>query len=169
MERNLKSFDLTSSLKKGGHAPLKKYSNDDFFTVIFYRSSFIGILLGAVGIIFFYNPTNLNIKIGSSLILTGYFFMMFFNINERTDERVVTGQYIFLIFTIWLFIVFAITYNLDADIFLIIVILGIISIRELLVEYITIQLQTRMNIHFYILLIIFIIIIGQKIINIINI
>ena len=169
MERNLKSFDLTSPSIKGGHEPLKKDAKDGFFDVIFYRNLFIGILLAIVGIIFFYNLTNLNMKIGSSLILIGYFFMMFFSINEKTKKRTVTGQQISLIFTIWLFIVFALTYNMDADIFLIIVILGIITIGEFLSEYISPQLQTRININFYVLLIIFIIIIGQKILNIINI
>ena len=94
---------------------------------------------------------------------------MFFNINEKTDKKSFTGQGIFLIFAIWLFIALFITSNIDADIFLIVVILGIITIREFLFGSIPVRLEKRMNIIFYSLLIFFILIIAQRIINILDI
>jgi hypothetical protein len=136
---------------------------------MFYRNSIIGILLITVGIIFFINLTNLNIKVGICCILIGYLFITFFDIKEKTNKKTFTGHQLFLILTIWSFIVFIIFYNIDADIFFIILILGIITIREFLLEYISRPLQKHMNFLFYILLIFFILVIGQKIINIITI
>jgi hypothetical protein len=148
---------------------VRKYLDDLSFNALYYRNSLIGILLIIVGFIFLLNLTNLNIKIGASLILIGFLLIMFFNINEKTDKKSFTGQGFFLIFAIWLFIVLFITSNIDADIFLIIVILGIITMSEFLFGSIPARLEIRMNIIFYSLLILFILLVAQRIINILHI
>jgi len=94
---------------------------------------------------------------------------MFLNINEKTMIKSLTGQEVFIIFTIWLFICLMITYNIDADIFLIVVILGILTLREFLFGSVSPRLEKRLHLLFYSLLIIFIIFIAQRIITILDI
>jgi len=108
-------------------------------------------------------------KIGASLILIGTLLIMFFYVNEKTIIKSYTGQEVFFIFAIWLFISLIITYNIDADIFLIVVILGIITLREFLFGSVSPRIEKRLNILFYGLLILFILIISQRIINILDI
>jgi hypothetical protein len=108
-------------------------------------------------------------KLGSSMILIGTLLIMVFNVNEKTIKKSLTGPQIFLIFTIWLFISLLITYNIDADIFVTVVILGIIALREFFFGSVSPRLEKRLNILFYSLLVIFILIIAQRIINILDI
>jgi len=148
---------------------LRKHLSNFSFDALYYSNSLIGILLIIVGVIFLLNFTNLNIKIGASLILIGTLLIMFFYVNEKTIIKSYTGQEVFFIFAIWLFISLIITYNIDADIFLIVVILGIIMLREFLFGSVSPRIEKRLNILFYGLLILFILIISQRIINILDI
>jgi len=148
---------------------LKRHLSDFSFDALYYSNSLIGLLLIIVGIIFLLNFINLNIKIGASLILIGLMLNMFFNVNGRTIKKTYTGQEVFFIFAVWLFISLIITYNIDADIFLIVVILGIITFRELLYGFVSPRLEKRMNILFYSLLILFILIISYRILIILEI
>lgn len=148
---------------------MRKHLSNFSFDALYYSNSLIGILLIIVGVIFLLNFTNLNIKIGASLILIGTLLIMFFYVNEKTIIKSYTGQEVFFIFAIWLFISLIITYNIDADIFLIVVILGIITLREFLFGSVSPRIEKRLNILFYGLLILFILIISQRIINILDI
>lgn len=148
---------------------MRTYLNDFSFDTLYYRNTLIGILLIIVGVIFLLNLTNLNIKIGASLIFIGFLLIIFLSTNEKTIKKSVDGQEIFIIFTIWLFIGLMITYNIDADIFLIVVILGILTLREILFGSVSSRLEKRLHLLFYSLLIIFIIIIVQRVITILGI
>ena len=148
---------------------MRRHLHDFSFDALYYSNTLIGILLIIVGVIFLLNFTNLNIKIGASLILIGILLIMIFNINEKTINKTLTGPEVFFIFTIWLFISLLITYNIDADIFLIVVILGIITLREFLFGSVSPRLEKRMHVLFYGLLIFFILIVAQRIINILDI
>lgn len=148
---------------------MRTHLNNFSFDTLYYRNTLIGVLLIFVGVIFLLNFTNLNIKIGASLIFIGFLLIMFLNINEKTMIKSLTGQEVFIIFTIWLFICLMITYNIDADIFLIVVILGILTLREFLFGSVSPRLEKRLHLLFYSLLIIFIIFIAQRIITILDI
>jgi hypothetical protein len=148
---------------------LKRNLNDFSFNTLYYRNSLIGILLIITGIIFLLNLTNLNIKIGSSMIFIGLFLIIFSNINEKTFKKSLTGQEIFSIFAVWLFIALLITYNIDADIFLIVVVLGIITLIDFLSGSVSSRLKLRMNFLFYGLFIFFMLIVAQRVINILDI
>jgi hypothetical protein len=148
---------------------LRRHLRDFSFDALYYSNTLIGILLIIVGVVFLLNFTNLNIKIGASLMLIGFLLIMIFDISEKTIKKTIAGSEIFFIFTIWLFISFLITINIDADIFLIVVILGIITMREFLFGSVSPRLEKRMHILFYGLLIFFILIIAQRIINILDI
>jgi hypothetical protein len=148
---------------------LRRPLNDFSFDALYFSNVLIGILLIVVGVIFLLNQTNLNLKIGASLILIGVLLILVFNINEKTFKKSYTGPQIFFIFTIWLFISLLITYNIDADIFLIVAILGIITLREFVFGYVAPRLEKRLSLVFYGLLLVFILIIAQRVINILEI
>lgn len=146
---------------------MKEYLKKTFFDIpIFYQNSIIGLLLIVAGIIFLFNPSNLNLKVSASLILIGVFIIMILNINEKSIKRNITGKQFTGIIILMIFFVFIITYNIEADIFLIITILGIITLREFLFEFMSILLKKRMTILFYFLIITFSLVIGQRVINI---
>ncbi len=148
---------------------MRKTLSNVSFDTLYYSNTLIGILLIIVGIVFLLNFINLNIKIGSSLILIGIMVIMFFNINEKTLTKTYSGQQIFIIFTIWLFLSLIITYNIDADVFLIVVILGILTLREFLFGSVGPRLEKRLHLLFYSLLVVFILVIVQRIIIILEI
>ena len=74
-----------------------------------------------------------------------------------------------LILSIWVLIVFLLTGNANLEIFFILIFIGILIAREISDVFITYNLKERMNILIYTFVIIFIVIVGQKIINILNI
>ena len=79
------------------------------------------------------------------------------------------SEKIALVITVWVLIVFIITGDADLEIFFILIFIGVLIIRELTDVFTTINLKDRMNILIYIFIIIFIIIVGKKIINILGI
>ena len=147
---------------------MKKYIDQNFFDKpIEYQNRIIGLLLIMVGIIFLYNPINFYIKISASMILIG--FLIFFQLNEKHTSRTITGQQINLIIISWLIIAFIVTINNEFDIFLFIVILGILTIKEFLDGFMSLRLKKRIFIFSYFLIFLFILILGQRIINILGI
>jgi len=79
------------------------------------------------------------------------------------------SEKITLIISIWILTVLIITSDSNYEIFFILIFIGILIIRELTDVFTTFNLKDRMNIFIYIFIIVFIIIVGQKIINILNI
>lgn len=148
---------------------MKQHVNTFSFSTLYYSNTLIGILLIIVGAIFLLNLTNLNIKIGTMLLSIGVLMIMFYSVNETTNKTSFTGQKIFVIFTIWLCISFLITYNIDADIFFIFAILGIITLREFFYGSVSSRLEKRLHVLFYSLIILFILIITQRIMLILHI
>ena len=79
------------------------------------------------------------------------------------------SEKITLIVATWTLIVLFITGNNNLEIFLILIFIGILIVRELSDIFTTINLKDRMNIFIYIFALIFIVIVGKKIINILGI
>lgn len=147
---------------------MKKYFDRIFFDKPrVYQNRIIALLLIIIGIILLYNPTNLHLKISTSMILIGFLFI--FELNEKLASRKITGQHLTTIIVVWIFLVLIVSSNIEFDDFLAIVILGILAIKELLDGFLSPQLKKRMNVLFCIFVVFFAIIIGQRIINIIGI
>lgn len=79
------------------------------------------------------------------------------------------SEKITLIITIWILIVLLITGNTNLEIFFILIFIGVLIIRELSDVFTSTNLKDRMNLFIYFFIIIFIIIVGQKILTILNI
>ena len=78
------------------------------------------------------------------------------------------SEKITLILSIWILLIFVITGDANLEIFFILIFIGVLIVRELTDIYTTSNLKDKMNLFIYIFLIIFIIIVGRKIIDILN-
>jgi len=133
--------------------------------LFFTWNTLIGVLLVVTGVVFLVNPDNLRIKVGASLIIFGVFCFLLIRLDEKDITNLITDRRLTLILALWVFLVLILTYNIDADIFLIIVILGILILIELLSDFFSALLKKRKTILFYVLLIAFIVVIEQSVIH----
>jgi hypothetical protein len=146
---------------------VKGYLDRIFFDrLTFYQSTIIGVLLIIVGIIFLFNPINLNLKVSASIILIGFLVILLSDINEKYVPKTITGRQLTVIIAIWIFIIFIMTSHLEADIFFVLVLMGILIIKEFLNVFFDTPLKKRLKVVFYSLIFLFLVIIVQRIINI---
>lgn len=147
---------------------MKRYLDRIYFDKpISYQSNIFGIILILIGIVFFYNPTPLTIKIGITSILIGFF--MIFMITGKSKTKGFGDAQITLIITGWIVIMFFITAtakDAGVDVFLILSFLGALTIVELADEFTSAHLKKRMNVFIFLFLIVFIMIVAKKIISI---
>lgn len=80
----------------------------------------------------------------------------------------ITSEKITIIIALWILIALLITRDTDIELFFVIVFIGILIIRAITDVFITTTLKHRMNLIIYIFIIIFSIIVGNKIITILN-
>ena len=155
----------------------------------FIKSNIISLILVTAGIIFLYNPTISNIKISFTLILIGLilifispeessskiFQMRTRNSGSRSDQRffkkirLSISNTITLALLIWITFLFFVTGEADLEVFFVLILIGMLIVKELTDEYTTIRLKHRISGFIYIFLLVFIWIIGEKIINVLNI
>ena len=74
-----------------------------------------------------------------------------------------------LVVTAWILVVLFLTGQENLEIFFILIFIGVLIVRELIDVFSTVNLKDRMSVFIYIFLVIFIFIVGQKIINILGI
>ena len=79
-----------------------------------------------------------------------------------------TSEKITLAIAVWILVALIITGDKDLEIFFVLIFIGILIARELMNVFTTTILKDRMNIFIYLFLIIFIIIVGKKIITILG-
>jgi len=80
----------------------------------------------------------------------------------------ITSEKIALVIALWILIALLITKDTDFELFFVIVFIGLLIIRALTDVFITTTLKHRMNIIIYIFIIFFAVIVGNKIITILN-
>lgn len=81
----------------------------------------------------------------------------------------ITSEKITLVIALWILLVLLITKDTDLELFFVLIFIGVLIIRALTDVFITTALKHRMNLLIYVFLFIFIIIVGNKIITIVNI
>lgn len=126
----------------------------------------IGVILILSGIIFIYTTFSVHLKLSASLILIG-FVIVLMTTKEDTAKTINNIQLILIIILLTL-VVWLVTINVDFDIFIILMIISIIALKEMLEKFLSLRLQKRMNILFYLLFIPLVIIFVQRIINILS-
>ena len=135
----------------------------------FVWSKIIGLTLITVGIIFLYNPTIPNIKISFTSILMGS--IMIFILPEKSSFnriRLPITYTITLALLIWTIFLFFITGDTDLEVFFVLILIGMLIVKELTDEFTTKRLKHRIDGFIFIFLLAFIWIIGEKIINVLN-
>ena len=80
-----------------------------------------------------------------------------------------TSEKITLIIAAWITLLLFITKDTDLEIFFILIFIGVLIVRELTDIFTPINIKDRINIFIYTFIIIFIVIIGKKIITILGI
>jgi len=162
----------------------------------FLRAKIFGLLLFTIGALFLINPTTNNIKISIALFFIGG--LPFILISEKkfiimpptdnkiesnktknnelhSDQRflqknklVVSEKITLLIITATL-ILFLITKPADLEIFLVLLYLSLLIIKELIDEFTPVHVKRRLNVFVVLFFIIFVFIIAERIITILNI
>lgn len=128
--------------------------------LLYYRIN--GILLIVITIIFFYNPTLLNIKLGMICFIIGGFLLLLV-IDYEKQCRLNSKKMVFIM-SFWMILLFIISEifleNITPDIFFLAFCLGITAIRELTNELISTDFKKRLDIFifFFFLMVIVIII-----------
>ena len=79
------------------------------------------------------------------------------------------SEKITLVIIAWILILFLITSDADLEIFFVLIFIGILIIKILTDSFTTKQFKLRMNVFISVFLIIYIVMIAQRIINILNI
>lgn len=79
------------------------------------------------------------------------------------------SEKILLAITIWILFIFIITGDKDLEIFFILIFTGVLVVKELTDIYVTKNFRLRMNIFISVFLLIYVLIISQKILNILDI
>lgn len=71
--------------------------------------------------------------------------------------------------TTWIIVVFFVTLEMELEIFLVLILIGFVIIKEFTDRYTTFNFKKRFNIFIFMFLIVFIFIVMEKVINILNI
>jgi hypothetical protein len=80
----------------------------------------------------------------------------------------ILSQKITIIITIWILIAMILTGDGNLEVFFILVFIGILIIRELTDIFTTSDLKSRMNLFIYMFLVVFVFVVANKIISILN-
>jgi len=136
-----------------------------------YLIKIIGIILIILGIILPFISFSFHLKLSATLLLIGFVIILI--LNEKETDRIINQaqinnmQLLIIIILVPLFILL-ITLQVDFEIFIILTIISILALKEFLNSFLSQHLQKRMTILFFILLIPVMVILVQRIINILN-
>ena len=128
--------------------------------------TYIFILL-TVLIAFYYYPSPLNVKISVAAIPIG--LLIFFMITEKFFTKKVGDIEITLFIIAWTLLTFFITGPANLEIFVVLVILALLITKEIAYDFTPTRLKNKLNVLISILLIFFVLIMTDKIIDILNI
>jgi len=122
------------------------------------------ILLEIKGIGFLVNSIPLNIKIGFMLIIIG--ILIIFITKGKLISKNVRDVQITIVAIAWILLMFFITNISDLEIFFILILIGLLLLKEITDDIISLYLKKRMNVLISAFVIGFIAIMGKTIINI---
>ena len=79
------------------------------------------------------------------------------------------SEKITLFVAVWIIVALFITGNADLEIFFVLIFVGMLIVKEFTDRFTTVHIRHRMNVFIYIFAIVFIVIIGEKIISLLDI
>jgi hypothetical protein len=157
---------LAQKKNNGGSTDLKLFVEKSFFDKpISFQSNIIGIILIVTGIVYFYNPTSLNVRIGITSILIGIFMVSLIT-GKKTIKKITDTQYAIIIITlIFLILVFTVIMHLNWEVFIILIFICLLIIKEIFSGYTTPCINERLNIFIIFFIIAFILIVVNKVMD----
>jgi len=163
------------------HKKNKKFTLDLLIKSPYLQIYIFGITLIIISIVFSYNPEPLYFKIGLTVSFIGSFLIIMQSekyIPKRIDDSQITrnidaikktklllSEKITLIIIVWTLFSFFITNDADLEIFIVLIFIGLLVVKQITDEFTTIHFKRRMNIFIIVFLIIYIIITAQKILT----
>lgn len=175
-----KNMDDTKRKEKQSNKKIKQKPN--WYQQPKSRAKIIGITLIAISLILLFNPNDLNIKISITLAFIGT--LLYLLISEEkiilpTDSttsstfleryKLVISEKIVILIIATTLLLFLITRPENIEIFLVLLYLSLLIIKELIDEFTPVHVKKRLNIFIVVFFIIFIIIIAERIITILDI
>ena len=143
---------------------LQSYLNKIFFDKsTWYKSSIFGIFLIIMSIVFFSFSFRLNMKIGLTLFLIGFFLIILIP-GKILPENSIDIKIIIIIIT-WILLMFLLTINVDLEILFVLILLGILLIKEFTDKLTSSSFKKRLNIFIFSSLLIFLVLVIKRIIN----
>lgn len=160
----------------------KRYKQQQSMLSPYMRAKIIGVLFITIGILLLLNPTDLNLKLSFSMVLIGLISVIL--IRDKTDISTkkkskkktkksgykhitfLLSEKITLIISIWILFLLLITETSNMEIFFVAIFIGLLVIKELSDEFTSKNLKYNLNIFIFAFLMVFIAIIGKKIISI---
>ena len=126
----------------------------------------IGILFITLGLFIIFGVIQGTQKLGIILALLGVIFTFFICIKHPLTHD--NDLFIALALCIWIIASYFITFQAESEIFFILIIVGFLIITELSQAYISKSFQKRLNILLFFLLMVFLLIIAEKIVTILR-
>lgn len=123
-------------------------------------------ILSTVLLSFHYCPPTLNLKISIAVVPIG--FLIFFSIAEKILTKNVGDVRITLFIIAWTIVVFFITGSMDLGIFVILIVLALLMTKEIAYDFTPVRFRYKLNVLIYLLLLFFVLIIGEKILDILS-
>ena len=184
VEKNLKGLQKKQKEKKSKANKKKgiKKLIPCFFKILTHNPiNILGIILIIIGIVIILNPENLNLKISFTIIYIGFLLIIlitktdtpkringswikrYSNILKKT--KLLMSEKITLVIIIWTLILFFLTNNTDVEVFFVLIFIGLLVIKLLTDEFTSIHLKNRLNIFIFVFLVVFLIIISQRILT----
>lgn len=186
---------IISKKKEQVKPPEEQLPTPSWFHQPYLRSKILGLLLIAIGFVLLINPTDTMFKISITLFFIGgllftlisekKFIILekkkpkktksttqnFINANKLFLERnkLVVSEKITFIIIIATLLLFLITNPADLEIFLVLLYLSLLIIKELIDEFTPLHVKKRLNYVIVIFFVIFVVIIAERIITILNI
>lgn len=152
----------------------KSFNPQDVFGLIIIAIGFCffinSIFLEITGFGLIFGSVLLNVKIGIMFTLVGFFFIYIYYVTETEvkKETILDARKLAFAIIIWVIAIFFITLGVNLDIYLILIFIGILTIKELAEEFIDYQLKIKMKYLSYITLIIFFVVLVLSMANILG-
>ncbi len=139
---------------------LKPYFSINFNNI---KAKIIGMIFIIIGIIFLYNTASLHLKIGITSIIIGIFMILMMT-EKNTPKRISDVQITLIMITLIIIMFFA-TGTSNIETFFVLIVLGILIVKEITDEFTTAHLKKRMSVLIFVFILVFVTISVQKIIN----
>lgn len=125
------------------------------------------VILSTVVLSFYYYPSPLNIKISIAVILIG--LLIFFGTIEKIFTKRAGDVGITLLIMAWTLLIFFITGPANLGTFVVLVVLALLITKEIAYDFTPPRLKNKLNVLISILLIFLVIIMAEKLIDILSI